>query len=242
MSTIIITTGVPGCGKSYVRCARFLYDSFLPDTNGVHYSNFPVNVDTLCDTLERRRKINLFSRFFVRHLPTAEDYKSRVKVIPEDVMRSWRDYTSGPWDYFKGLDLRYCHIALDEIHEICRRDMPEDIYSKWDEFLGTIRHRGCTIEGLTQDISLVSKCFVSRCSLRYELIPCEDLRDPFFKIPLGDWYQLKASFTGEYHKTVFLQEYMKQGNGRFKKTDTRRFLIDPFYFDFYNSYSSCLSE
>lgn len=241
MSTIIITTGVPGSGKSYVRCARFLYDNFLLNGSGVHYSNFPVNVEKIASAMSKRRR-GFFSRFFLRERHDCDYYASRIVRIEDDVIRSWRCFQSGPWDYFKGVDLRYAHIALDEIHEICRRDMPDDVYSKWDEFLGTIRHRGCTIEGLTQDISLVSKCFVSRCSLRYELIPCEDLRDPFFSIPMSDWYQLKASFTGEFHKTVFLQEYMKQGNGRFKKVDTSRFLIDPFYFPFYNSYSSSLSE
>ena len=241
MSTIIITTGVPGCGKSYVRCARYLYDYFLPNTNGIHYSNFPVNAEVL-GCLLSKRKNGFLHRLFNRNVSSSADYSNRVKRIPDDVMRSWREFKSGPWDYFKGVDLRYSHIALDEVHEICRRDMPDDIFSKWDEFLGTIRHRGCTIEGLTQDISLVSKCFVSRCSLRYELIPCEDLRDPFFGILMSDWYQLKASFTGEFHKTVFQLEFMKQGNGRFKKVDSRRFLIDPFYFQFYNSYSKSLSE
>ena len=241
MSTICITTGVPGCGKSYVRCARFLYDNFLPNSKGVHYSNFPVNAEVIADTL-CKSKSGFFSRLFRRSRYDYNSLLNRVVRIPEDVILSWRNFSSGPWEYFKGKDLRYAHIAIDEIHEICRSDMPEDVFSKWDEFLGTIRHRGCTIEGLTQDISLVSKCFVTRCSLRYELIPCEDLRDPFFKIPMSDWYQLKASFTGEFHKTVFQLEFMKQGNGRFKKVDTRRFLIEPFYFPFYYSYSACLSE
>ena len=240
MSTIIITTGVPGSGKSYVRCARFLYDEFLRNGNGVHYSNFPVNPDALCEAVSRSLSHGFFNRLFRRG--DLKNLEKRVVVIPESVIASWRSGLSGPWDYFKGVDLKYAHIAIDEIHEIVRSDLPEEVYAKWDEFLGTIRHRGCTIEGITQDISLVSKCFISRCSLRYELVPVEDLRDPFFNIPVYDWYQLKAAFFGDYHKTVFMLEFMKQGNGKFRKMHTRRFTIDDFYFPFYNSYSASLSE
>ena len=155
MSTVILTTGVPGSGKSYVRCARFLYDDFLRNCSGIHYSNFPVNVDYISDTLHKNRRFGLLGSF-LKHRPVSEDYARRIKVIPSDVMLSWRRHESGPWDYFKGVDLRYCHIAIDEIHEICTSDMPPDIFAQWDEWIGTIRHRGCTIEGLTQD-KLIAK-------------------------------------------------------------------------------------
>lgn len=247
MSTIILTTGVPGSGKTYIRCARFLVDDFLMTRKGgVHYSNFPVNVDIVADYVHARLKSRsgFFYRLLHRNfiLPSVDDIKSRIVVIPDDVLSSWRSEGSGPWDYFKDLDLSGCHIALDEIHEIVKVSSTADYIAKWDEFLGTIRHRGCNFEGLTQDIKSVHTCFKSRANIRYELIPCEDLRDPFFSIRLYDWYQLKAGFFGEFHKTVFLVEKMKQSTGFFKEIHRRRFFITPDYFRFYDSYNKTLSQ
>ena len=245
MSTIILTTGVPGSGKTYVRCARFLVDDFLINGKGVHYSNFPVNADVIAEDVHKRLsgKLGFFARlaFGSRKIPTVEELRERIKVIPEPVMQSWRQGISGPWDYFKDIDLKYAHIAIDEIHEIVKFSSPVECLEHWDEFLGTIRHRGCTIEGLTQDISSVDRCFTSRASIRYELTPCEDLRDPYFNVPLYDWYQLKAAFTGEYHKSVVMHELKKTANGRFKANHHHVFAITPEYFKYYNSYSKTLS-
>ena len=245
MSTIILTTGVPGSGKTYIRCARFLVDDFLINTKGVHYSNFPVNAEAIAEDVHKKLsgRLGFFDRlvFGSKKPPTVEELKERIKVIPDEVMQSWRLGLSGPWDYFKDIDLKYAHIAIDEIHEIVKFSTPIDCLEKWDEFLGTIRHRGCTIEGLTQDISSVDRCFTSRAAIRYELTPCEDLRDPYFNIPLYDWYQLKAAFTGEYHKSVVVHELKKSANGRFKQNHNKVFAITPEYFKYYNSYSKTLS-
>lgn len=185
MSTIILTTGVPGSGKTYIRCARFLVDDFLlSKKTGVHYSNFPVCVDVVANHVHKQftSKFGFFYRLLHRNfvMPSVEDIKARIVVIPESVLSDWRLEKSGPWDFFAGLDLSGCHIAIDEIHEIVKISSSPDYIAKWDEFLGTIRHRGCVFEGLTQDIKAVHACFKGRANIRNELIPCEDLRDPFF--------------------------------------------------------------
>ena len=46
---------------------------------------------------------------------TENDIKKRLEVIPDDVLQLWRNGYSGPWDYFRGRDLKYCHIAIDEV-------------------------------------------------------------------------------------------------------------------------------
>ena len=238
MSTIILTTGVPGSGKSYVRCARFLVDDFLVNTRGLHISNFPLNVDIISSFVSK--KINNNKRFFgIKQNVSASDIALRLEIIPDSVLQTWRAGLSGPWDYFRGRDLRYCHIAIDEIHNFVNSRCSSDYLQKWDEFLGELRHRGCTFEGLTQDITTVDQVLVGRASLRYELVPAEDLRDPFFKISLSDWYQLKASLLRDFHKTVFVYEKRKT-DSRWKLNHTYRFLILPEYFKFYNSYEASL--
>ena len=241
MSTIILTTGVPGCGKTYVRASRFLVDDFLVNTKGIHISNFPLNIDLISQTVSE--KINKNRGFFgiFRKKVIPEDIKKRLWIIPTEVLLSWRDGVSGPWEYFQGVDLKYAHIAIDEIHNFINSRTSPDVLKKWDDFLGEVRHRGCTFEGLTQDIDQVEKILTGRVSIRLELIPGEDLRDPFFKIPMRDWYELKASFLGSYHKTVILLEQRKHGS-RWKTNHSSRFLITPEYFKYYNSFNASLQE
>ena len=241
MSVIILTTGVPGCGKTYVRAARFLVDDFLVNGSGIHISNFPLNVDVIAEDVSK--KINRSRGFFgiFRKKVTPEDIKKRLEIIPDDVLQSWRVGLSGPWDYFSGRDLKYAHIALDEIHNFINSRCSESVLKQWDDFLGEVRHRGCTFEGLTQDIGQVDSVLTGRASIRLELIPAEDLRDPFFKIRMLDWYELKAGFLGSFHKTVFMLEKRKS-DSRWKTNHTSRFLITPEYFKYYNSFNASLQE
>ena len=241
MASIILTTGVPGCGKTYIRCARYLVDDFLVNTRGVHISNFPLNPETISETVSKKinKSRGLFGIF--RKAVTPDDIKKRLIVIPDDVLQSWRSEESGPWEFFKGWNLKYAHIAIDEIHNFINSRSSSAYLKLWDDFLGEVRHRGCTFEGLTQDFDSVDRVLSGRASIRLELIPGEDLRDPFFKIKLSDWYELKASFFGTYHKTVFMYEKRKQGSS-WKVNHVSRFLITPDYYSFYNSYSASLQE
>lgn len=241
MSVIILTTGVPGCGKTYVRAVRFLVDDFLVNTSGKHYSNFPLNVDVISEDVSK--KINKNRGFFgiFRKKVKPCDISSRLVVIDDNVLQSWRLGLSGPWDYFRGVDLKYAHIAIDEIHNFCSSRQSPECLQKWDEFLGEVRHRGCTFEGLTQDIDQVDRVLTGRASTRLELVPGEDMRDPFFKIKLADWYELKACFTGFFHKTVFMFEKRKQ-DSKWKTNHISRFLISPDYYKYYNSYNASLQE
>lgn len=241
MASIILTTGVPGCGKTYIRCARFLVDDFLVNTKGLHISNFPVNSDRIAGVVCKKIKKHRGFLGIFRKPVTEDDIKKRLIVIPDDILQSWRSEQSGPWDYFTGWDLKYAHIAIDEIHNFINSRSSAAYLKLWDDFLGEVRHRGCTFEGLTQDFDSVDKVLSGRASIRLELIPGEDLRDPFFKIKLADWYELKAAFLGTYHKTVFMYEKRKQGSS-WKVNHISRFLITPDYYSFYNSYNASLQE
>lgn len=245
-SVILLTTGVPGCGKSYIRAARYLVDSFLPETDGTHISNFPLNPDLIAEDVAANMNITrkgFLSRFFgKRNVIQSADIRKRIILIPDNVIKSWRKEESGPWDYFSDANLQGAHIAIDEIHEIVSYSKSKDYIDKWDEFLGQIRHRGCTFEGITQDVKRVHPCLVNRAGLRLELFPAEDLRDPFFKISLLDWYNLKAAFTGSFHKTIILLEKRKAASGKWVVNRHERYLLMPEYFKYYNSFSASLQE
>ncbi len=74
-SVITITTGVPGAGKTYVRAARFLVDDFLINSNGIHISNFPLNIDAISETVYKKLHLGgKISRLFgIKHNKTTLD-------------------------------------------------------------------------------------------------------------------------------------------------------------------------
>ena len=63
-SVILLTTGVPGAGKTYVRASRFLLDDFLINTKGIHISNFPLNIDRISEDVSKKlsRKTFFFKK------------------------------------------------------------------------------------------------------------------------------------------------------------------------------------
>src|ERR1700758_2580126 len=111
----------------------------------------------------------------------------RVKVIPEDVIESWVRMESGPWDYFREVDLQLAHIALDECHRMVPKDGKgaRDYAKKWSDWVGTIRHRGCNVEFLTQDPQKVNRVIDIHAECRIQLVNSEDRRDPYFKVRMG---------------------------------------------------------
>ena len=225
-STVLLTTGVAGSGKSYVRCARFLVDEFLPDTDGVHYSNFPVFPEKIAALIAPRLKVE----------PGA--IIDRIKVIPDEALQTWISGESGPWDYFRDLDLQNTHIAIDEIHNFCGKNTKRKTRARWQSWLGEIRHRGATVEFISQSPQKIAREIEYEAGVRLSLINSADRRDPFFGVTLGDWYELRAKFfTGELEPRVWQVE-RRNVDGKWLVQSTKSFLIEAHYFQFYDSYSA----
>jgi hypothetical protein len=225
--TTSYTIGVAGAGKSYARCARFLHDEFLPLERGVHWSNFPVDVDALAESLDGK------------HSLTADVVRERVRVIPDETLKLWREGQSGPWDFFRDVDIQGAHIAIDEAHTVIGAKHPKDHKHKWQVFLGELRHRGATIELLTQAEAKLAQEVKDEAGAKLVIINSESRRDPIFRVQLGDWYQLRAKFlTGEYRVAVWQREYRNVGGKSMTVEDERHWPRDPYYFRFYDSYSA----
>lgn len=218
----ISTTGAPGSGKTYSRCAKFLVDWWLPEEKGDHWSNFPINMEAL----EKRH-------------PGASQ---RVFVIPDDELKSWRDFESetprGPWDFFKDYDLTGAHIAIDECHKWLPRAGKgnQKNAKRWEDWLSEIRHRKCTVEFLSQDPQKVNKVVDFVSTVRINLVNSEDKRDPLFSILMGDWYEVGAYFGGTYETTIWQTE-SRRINGKWIEGEITRFKLTPDYYEFYNSYN-----
>jgi hypothetical protein len=94
------------------------------------------------------------------------------------------------------------------------------------------------VEFLSQSPEKVAREIHYEAGLRLSLVNSEDRRDPFLGILLGDWYELRAGFiTREYETTVWEVE-RRSVDGKWVEQNKRVFALDPYYFDFYDSFST----
>lgn len=224
-SVITLTTGPAGSGKTYVRCARYLCDEWLPEKSGVHYSNFPVFRDKVAAFVAQKTG------------KPENELLERIQIIPEAVMATWISGQSGPWDYFHDKNLDGCHIAIDECHNFCGAKTHQKVRARWQAWLGEIRHQGATVEFLSQSPEKVAREIHYEAGLRLSLVNSEDRRDPFLGILLGDWYELKAAFISAEYQTVVWEVERRNVDGKWIEQNKRTFSLDPLYFEFYDSFS-----
>lgn len=240
-SVIQFTTAPAGTGKSYRRCAWFITKKWLPENKGVHYSNFPVRFDDWEDGEGKKRK-GLIG--YLKGKVEEGVIRERVKIIPDEVMQTWRNdglakdvAPSGPWGYFDEVDLSGAHVAIDEIHNFCGSTSSQRVKQRWQQWLGEIRHRGATVEGISQHEDKVAKEFKNEAELRLDLVACATRRDPYFKIELYYWYQLAAKVRGEWVAAVAEIE-SRRVKGRWKETTEDKFKFQEELFDVYDSFSA----
>lgn len=224
-STVEFTTAPGRTGKSLYRGPMFLIKEFLPDSDGHYWTNIPIYPDKIAQEVARRTG------------KPAEEFEQRLHVIPEEEMKRWQEGESGPWEFFADKDMSGAHVAIDEIHNFCGRKSPPKIKAKYQAWLGEIGHMGCTTEFISQSPMKVAKEIEYEAAVKREMSAADARRDPYFRIPLGDWYELRAAFlTGQYESVVWVQEAREQGTKWVKQHPTS-FRIDPFYFPFYNSFN-----
>lgn len=240
-SVIQFTTAPAGTGKSYRRCAWYITMKWLPEAKGVHYSNFPVRFDDWEDEEGKARK-GMVS--YLKGKFTEEEVRERVKVLDDEIIQGWRNdglmkdqQPRGPWEYFEEIDLSGAHIAIDEIHNFCGSNSHTRVKQRWQQWLGEIRHRGATVEGISQHEDKVAKEFKNEAELRLDLVACATRRDPYFKIELYYWYQLFAKARGEWKATVAEIE-SRRVKGRWKETTEDKFKFEEALFDVYDSFSA----
>ncbi len=252
-SVTTLTCAAAGAGKSYVRCARFMVDDFLLNEDGLHISNFPVNIWPMANAVAKKRKCEV------------ADVGRRIIIIPDDMLKGWMHATKedkrekdekgnpikgeaewsskGPWELEEWLEslgyespLDGAHIAIDEVHNYCGQKHPAHHRRNWMEFLGEIRHRGATFEAISQDKEKIAEEVRKESAVRYEMVNSATKRDPWFGIVLKDWYELKALITGQYTSAVWVHE-LRRVNSRWVNECKWVYWLDPYYFQFYNSFN-----
>lgn len=225
-ATVCYTVGEPGSGKTYRRCAVFLGDEFLPNTDGHVYTNYPIKIDAMASYVAAKGKY------------TEQQIKDRIHIIDDRTLKLWMRGESGPWEYFADIDTDGCVIAIDEIHNYCSKYMKKNIKQLWEEWLGEVRHMGAQIEVITQDPGKCDALIERHAGVRRWLQKDEHRADPFLKIPMKAWYEMIAKFfTGKYKPWNWEIEQNRL-LGRWRTRRTNRYHLEPKYFELYDSYAA----
>jgi hypothetical protein len=237
--SISFVTGAPGSGKSYF-LARDVIKRLI-SSDAIIRTNLPLEVEKIAEFVAKRRKCDpaeVAERIKLLDPETLTRWKTPGEIVVEGGKR--RPSVQGPWEFVKeqcvGADL-----ILDEGHLYCpKKDRAareyEEGYRRW---LGEVRHDGWRrIVFVTQDESKVGQSIVTHAELRYELTNAERLRDPWFRIPMGDWYELRGSLSKRYRSRVAIAEF-RRVNGKLRlQGKPERFALEPEWFAFYRSHEA----
>lgn len=230
-AVVTLTEGGKGVGKTFRRGPHFLVNDFLPQRGGTCYTNLPVFRDAIARVMA------------IRTGRDEAEFIDRIQTIPTAELEKWeqsnKDGTplSGPWDYFEKIDLVGCHIQIDEMHNYCGAHHHKKHVGRWVEWLGEVRHLGVTVEFISQHVMKMAAPVRREVAVKLYLKTTEDDHDPYFKIKMGDWYELLATLTRTYDVFI-VEEESRENRSKWEVVDTRVFRRDPFYFELYDSYAA----
>lgn len=221
-----MTVGGKGSGKTFRRGPHFVINEFLPDYNGTLYTTLPLFPEKIYAEVAKRTG------------RPVEDFEGRIQIIPEEVLAKWRAFVSGPWEYFKDVNLDAAHVQFDECHNFAPEVGAPATHKKlWADWLGEIRHMGCTVEFISQNHMKLAKNIKREAAIKLYIENMEN--DRALGVRLGDWWELTASITGTYKQWIAEDEH-REKNERWQRMGRKLARIEPFYFQFYDSFSAPL--
>lgn len=240
---IALVTGTPGSGKSFC-CARDIYNVMCSSDRAI-VTNVPIVVDVMVQWVAKARS-DL----------TEDQIRERIYILSPERLQRWQAQESGPWELageglgkgvligegdkerWSGADLLIdeCHLFCPSTGDGTGENVREE-RKRWKDWLGEIRKESWRrVVFISQDDTKIGKPIQQHAELGYELTNGATDRDPWFKIPYGDWYSLFASFTGVYTPCVIVAEYRRE-NRRSVCTYKERVRLSPVYFQLYESFA-----
>lgn len=248
MAVLKLRTGCGGTGKTY-SCVYDLTHDFLINSNGLYITNLPLNIEAIAEYVSKKTGHD------------ASIYAARIVLIPDSVIKEWSNIrhlppgqrrkllteeTFPPLIYFNQLFqegmLTNALIVLDEFHKCFGKGFDGLILKLWGDWFSEVRHKGASFECVTQSLEKLSPEYLSLCAIRTNLIAIGDRCDPFFRVRMYDYYEVRAAWCGEYTQKIEHYEYLKvssdTGKSKWKKNIEKcyRFTIDPVIFPLYRSF------
>ena len=256
MGTTVVkcTIGMPGSGKSYTR-TRWIMSEFIPNEEGIIYTNLPLNVEELANHFEKKG----YDR---------QSILDRIQLIPDDELKNWKTFDNegnppdnpvykplnhktddigyhdisykyvGPWLYFQDKELGGAHIMIDEIQKFVDIRSKLNLKRLWGDWLSTIRHEGCTIEFMTQTQARLANEIKNISETTIEIIPNSEKKFPLIPIKNYDYYQLAKKFFDFDLKSSTCTEWGVASNSKKERLHVWKYRFDPRFYKYYDSYNN----
>lgn len=239
-------TGVARSGKTF-RLVVKIVDEILPLTEGVIYTNLPLNVDAIADYCSVKQSVSretILERLHIVSRVTEEIWRDAGKPLIDSSGKKVGVYPlEGPWEYFADKPLSGATIIIDEIHNFCGSiGTPKTVSNMWQKWLGELGHNQAVFIGVSQAPEKVHACIKQESAAQYSIRNTGLDRDPFFKIEVYDWLELWAGMFNQPYKVFVFEQEVQKIEGRKERGQRQLYRMGPPYFDFYDSFNKPISN
>jgi hypothetical protein len=225
--TIEYWDGEPGVGKTFT-LVYLLVKKFLTEKPGmVHLSNLPIRAEAVAE------------HWGASDPAKVENARSRIERIDRD---AWRMMVEGDLflgdylDHVQAQDDRPRYVVIDECHEIAGKRMKTKDADRWEQMLGSFRHRGgWVIAFCTQDASKVHPVIKAHAGRQVQLSDRARERGAF-GILHGDYDQFFSKWTGQNLQICRLTESTRR-DGRMQRTWTTDVVLREPFFSLYDTHN-----
>lgn len=226
---VLGTVGQKGVGKSYRRGSHWVINEFLVDTEAILYTTIPIFPGKIAEEC------------VMRYGKDEAHWLRRLKIIPQDEVKAWVSGDKHPMDYLHTIaNGEQIHVQFDEVHNYGGDKHPAKWRQKFATVIGEIRHMNMTLEFISQHWMKVAPEIKRETDRKLYLNSLEDERDPYFKIPMGHWWELYAGFISGKYIPLIAEDHFREKSERMQRNDRVLFRRTPYYYQFYDSYSAPL--
>ncbi len=218
---ILTKFGTTGSGKTYSTVVD-LVQTGLPNTTYRYITNLPIEVEAMKKHFGNTNNKRL------------QDLESRFYFLTEEVLLTWKNEESGPWDLPREI-LANSTIILDEAQHFVGPTKSDHYLEKWKLFLGEVRHEKLAIEFMTQFEESIHKHMAKAAGQAWYFTDGRVEKDPWFGIEFGDWHQVNMSWFG-LNRVPFVVHFKGERAGYKVKKGKRFYVRNGAYFKLYDSY------
>ncbi len=251
---IFATVGESGSGKSFCRMVWAIRYFFPRPHLGYLVTNVPFNVDAVAEYFEdRSKRVDWLGRPLSK--VDGADIRRRLKILPpnDGILGGFMREEGDPETFLDDVAREYgipegvaVHWMLDEMHYYCGTSQKQAWRDRWKRALSTIRKQGCRFELMTQAWSQIPGFLQDVCEAQIRITAAGSRREPIFKIPYQDWYNLRAAlpgwltfgaFTGYWESSAWVKE-VKGFDGSDESISMYKVALTSSFFRFYETADS----
>lgn len=212
-----VLTAPAGTGKSYMVVAD-LVDNLLPMTTLRVLTNIGFGLvpssHSSPPAFEGETFLDRIAGYVNRvHGLDVQSVCSRIGAIPAELLAVAKAGGGDVAGHLEAWDVAGALIILDEAHNFIGSKHSKESKKAWQDFVGELRHRGASIQFITQHPGKLAVEVINEAGSRQALVDAEEERDPFFGVQLYYWYELRAKLLGRF-ESCFVRIDLRDIDGK----------------------------